>query len=47
MTADMCTKPCLGPIISESTKWMAGFILYPTGDTEHYQLMRLHEIIAN
>ena len=40
--ADMCTKPCPGPIISRSTKWMTGFIFYPTSDTEHYQFMRLH-----
>ena len=25
MSADMCTKPCLGPVISCSTKWMTGF----------------------
>ena len=35
MTADMCTKPCSGPIISRSTEWMTGFRLYPTSDTEH------------
>ena len=33
MTEDMCTKPCLGPIISRSTKWMTGFRLYPTSET--------------
>ena len=33
MPADMCTKPCPGPIISRSTKLMTGFILYPTRDT--------------
>ena len=38
----MCTKPCSGPMISRSTKWMTGFILYPTIDTEHYQLMILN-----
>ena len=26
MPADMCTKPCSGPIIIRSTKWMTGFI---------------------
>ena len=35
MTADMCTKPCSGPIISRSTEWMTGFRLYPTSDTEN------------
>ena len=47
MTADMCTKPCSGPIISRSNKWMTGFRFYPTSDTEHYKFMRLHEFIAN
>ena len=42
MPADMCTKPCLGPIISRSTKCMIGFIFYPTSETEHYQFMILH-----
>ena len=36
MPVDMCTKPCSGPIISQSTKWMTGFRLYPTSETEHY-----------
>ena len=44
--ADMCTKPCSGPIIIRSTKWMTGFIFYPTSETEHYQFMRLHEFIV-
>ena len=30
---DMCTKPCAGPIISQSTKWMTGFRFYPTSET--------------
>ena len=46
MPADMCTKPCSGPIISRSTKWMTGFKFYPTSETEHYQFMRLHEFIV-
>ena len=46
MPADMCTKPCSGPIISRSTKWMTGFIFYPTSETEHYQFIRLHEFIV-
>ena len=33
---DMCTKIFSGTIISRSTKWMTGHILYPTSDTEHY-----------
>ena len=45
MPADMCTKPCSGPIISRSTKWMIGFIFNPISDTEHYQFMGLHEFI--
>ena len=44
---DMCTKPCSSPIISCNTKWINGFRLYPTIDTEHYQLMRLHEFVVN
>ena len=47
MLSDMCTKPCSGPNISRSTKRMTGFIFYPTSDTEHYQLMRLHEFVVN
>ena len=35
MPADMCTKPCSGPIISWRTKWITGFRLYPTSETEH------------
>ena len=45
--ADMCTKPCLGRIISWSNKWTTVLRLYSTSDTEHYQLMRLHECIVN
>ena len=47
MPADMCTKPYSGPIISWINKWMTGFRLYPTSDTEHYQLMKLHEFIVD
>ena len=39
MPADICTKPCSGPIISRSNKWMTGFRFYPTSETEHYQFM--------
>ena len=46
ITEDMCTKPCSGTIISRSTKCMTGLRFYPTSDTEHYQLMRLHELIV-
>ena len=45
MPSDMCTKPCSGPIISQS-KWMTGLRFYPNSDTEHYQFMRLHEFIV-
>ena len=47
MPEDMCTKPCSGPIISRSNKCMTGFILYQTRDTQQYQLMRVHEFVAN
>ena len=47
MLEGMCTKPCSGPIISCSTKWITRFRLYPTSDTEHYQFMRLHEFVVN
>ena len=47
MPADMCTKPCSGPIISWSTKWMTGFIFYITSDTEHYQFMIVQKNIVN
>ena len=47
MLADMCTKPCSGTILIWSTKWITGLRLYPTGDTEHYQLMILHEFFVN
>ena len=46
MPAYMCTKTCLGPIISQSTKWMTRFRLYPTSETQHYKLTRLHEFIV-
>ena len=39
MPEDMCTKPCSDPIIGRDNKWITSFILYPTIDTEHYQLM--------
>ena len=32
MPADMCNKPCSGPIISRSNKWMTLFIFYPTSE---------------
>ena len=47
MPADMFTKSCSGTILSRITKWITGFILYPTIDTEQYQFMRLHEFILN
>ena len=33
MPADMCTKPCLGPITIRNTKCMTGFRFYPSSDT--------------
>ena len=47
MPEDICPKPCLGPIISRSTKWMTVFIFYPNSYTEHYQLMILNEFVVN
>ena len=47
MPSNMFTKPCSGPITSKSTKSMTGFILYPTSDTERYQIMILHGCNAN
>ena len=47
MSPDMCTKPCPVPIISWVTEWMTGFRFYPTSDTEHYQLVILHEFVVN
>ena len=46
MPADMCTKPCSGPIIIRITKWITGFRFYPTSKTEYYQFMRLHEFFV-
>ena len=31
--------------ISWITKWITGFIFYPTSDTEQYQLVILHDFI--
>ena len=45
MLSDMCTKLCLGPIISRSTKWMTGFGFYPTSETERYQFIILHNFL--
>ena len=47
MLVDMCTKPCSGPIISQSTKYMTGLRLYLTSDTEYHQLVRLHEFVVD
>ena len=44
---DMCTKPCSYTIISQINKWINGFRLYPTSDTEHYRLMRLYYFAVN
>ena len=33
MPADMCTKPCSGPIISRINKLMTGFRFYPTSES--------------
>ena len=45
--ADMCNKPCLGPIIIWSTKWMTRFRFYPSSYTEQHQIMKLHEFNMN
>ena len=47
MPADMCTKTCPVPIISQSTNCMTGLRLYTTSDTKHYQLMILNEFVVN
>ena len=47
MTADMCTRPWSGQIISHGPKCMTGFRFYPTSDTEHYVFMKLQKIIVN
>ena len=47
MYPDMCTKPCSGPIISRITKYMTDIRLYPTSDSEHYQLMMLYDFVVN
>ena len=36
MPEDVCKKPCVGPVISQSTKCITGFRLYTNSDTEHY-----------
>ena len=46
MLSYMCTKPCSVKIIIHSTKLVTGFRLYPTSDTEHYQLMILHDFFV-
>ena len=33
----MCTKPCSGPLIGRSTKYMTEFRFYTTSEIEHYQ----------
>ena len=47
MPADMCTKTCSGPIISRINKRITGFVLYPTSDIEHNQLIILHDFFVN
>ena len=42
MSEDMSTKPYLGLIIIQSTKYMNGSRFYPPSDTEHHQFMKLH-----
>ena len=46
MSEDISTKPYSGLIISFSTKWMARFRFYPSNDTKHHQLIKLHEFDA-
>ena len=47
ITGYMCTKPFSGPVIIRSTKMMTGFILYPSSDTENYQIVILQEFFVN
>ena len=45
--ADIFIKLCSVTIISRSNNWMTGFNLYPTIDTEHFQLVRWHKCVVN
>ena len=47
MPEDICTKPCSDQIIIWITNLMTEFKLYPTSDTEEYQLMMLHQFVVN
>ena len=47
MPAYICIKTFSGPIISWSNKWITEFRFYPTSDTEHYQIMILHDFVVN
>ena len=44
--ADMFTKQCSGPIISQITQWMTGLRFYPNRKKEYYQFMILHAFIV-
>ena len=46
MSEGMCNKSCSGPITSCRNKWMTGVYIYPSNDTKHYQLTRLHKLEA-
>ena len=46
MPEDMCIKPFSGPITSRINKLMTEFRFYPTGETEHYQFMKLQKFIV-
>ena len=42
----MCTKPCVGPIISRINKWITGFCFYPLSETEYNKLKELQKFEA-
>ena len=44
MPAYMCTKPCLGLVISRITRLITGLSFYQSSYTKHHLLMKLHEI---
>ena len=44
---DMCNKPCLGTMISRSTKYITWFCLYLSINIEHHQCMKLHKVDVN
>ena len=44
MSEGMCNKSCSGPVTSCGDKLLTGLYIYPSNDTDHYQLTRLHKL---